>query len=222
MFREIAVTVWWVLVPFGLLIRHRVAAYYVFALAWTAGTLVYLALFLTLNASHNYYQIPFIAPFSLLLAVPIYACWTATGERARVGRAVAAAVLVCYVGSSMYVATRRFYQTNPVAEAAGRFIASVTSDTDLVVMSYNVANHPDPSFLFYARRYGWSVGHYELSPRIIQGLLTHGATIVVTSTEYPPDQRTRAYLEQWPILATTDVPGNDIIVRRLAPAPKSW
>jgi len=44
--------------------------------AWCAGTLVYVLVFFPLNVIHNYYQIPFLAPAALLLALGFEAMWT--------------------------------------------------------------------------------------------------------------------------------------------------
>lgn len=96
MYREVAATVWWALVPQGVLARDRLAIYYRFSLWWVAGTLIYLLLFLNMSEMHNYYQIPFIEPFSLCLAAPIYHWWTTTGRWARPGRVAAALVLTGY------------------------------------------------------------------------------------------------------------------------------
>jgi 4-amino-4-deoxy-L-arabinose transferase-like glycosyltransferase len=214
-FREIATTVWWALVPFAWLALERLRPYWSFAVAWGAGTLIYLMLFTGLNAMHNYYQIPFIAPFSLGLGAAVYLLWTAPHRWARIGRVAAAAVLIGYAASSFWVATRRFYRTDPVHLAVGRTVKGVTSDDDLVVMAYTIAAWADPSFLFYARRYGWSVGHQELSPSVIDRLVDLGATAIVTSTTWPPSDPTRIHLERMPLVAVRPIGGGDVSVRRL-------
>jgi 4-amino-4-deoxy-L-arabinose transferase-like glycosyltransferase len=219
-YREIAVTVWWAIVPLGFFARGR-RGYVAVALAWSAGTAVYLLVFFTLNENHNYYQIPFIAPFCLWLAMPIHACWSAGGTRARAGRAAAALLLTGYVASSLYVVSQRFYRTDAYHLAVGRFIQAATSDADLIVMAHWDAVHGDPSFLFYARRYGWSVGHAELSPHVIEGLRPHGATLVVTSTARPPSELTRQYLARWPLVETARIDGHQLSIHRLA-AARPW
>jgi hypothetical protein len=220
-YREIASTFWWVVIPFGILVRERPRGYYEVALGWTAGTAVYLVLFLTLNEAHNYYQIPFIAPFCLWLAAPIHACWTATGDKARAGRIAAVVVLAGYTATSLVVASRRFYWTDPYQLAVGSFIRERTSDMDLIVMSHSEAAHGDPSFLFYARRYGWSVGPGELSPAAIEGLRPHGATLVATSTAHPPSPATREYLGRWPMVGSRTIGGRQVHLHRLAPS-RTW
>ena len=216
-YREVAATVWWALVPLGLLARDRLAIYYRFSLWWLAGTLIYLLLFLNLSEMHNYYQIPFIAPFSLGLAAPIYHWWTATGRWARPGRITATLALTGYAASSMFVATERFYRTDPDYLAIGEFVRARTSDDDLVIMANTDATHADPSFLFYARRYGWSVGHDELSPRILHALAAQGATVVVTSTMWPPDEETESYLRTTLLVDVMRVDHERVTVHRLAP-----
>jgi hypothetical protein len=220
-YREIAVTLWWALIPFGFRARRRLRTYFTVTLAWSGGVAAYLLVFFTLNEMHNYYQIPFIAPFCLWLAAPIHACWTAGGERARAGRIAAGLLLAGYAASSLYVASSRFYWTDPVQLAVGRFIQATTSEDDLVVMAHWDATHGDPSFLFYARRYGWSVGPDELSPQVIEGLRPHGATLVVTSTGRPPPEATRAYLARWPLVETARVDGHLVSIHRVA-APRPW
>jgi hypothetical protein len=220
-FREIGATAWWLLVPFGWLAFRRLRSYYGFTLSWSAGTVVYVLLFLNLNEMHNYYQIPFMAPFCLWLAAPIYACWTADRSRAPWGPKVAAALLVAYAATSMLVATQRFYRTDPVHRAIGEFVRAQTSESDLIVMAYTEAAHGDPSFLFYARRYGWSVGHRELSPAVVEGLRHYGASIVVSSSMWPPDEATRTYLAHNPLTGVLRVDGGEVMVHRLATRHRS-
>jgi hypothetical protein len=220
-YREIAGTVWWILVPFGFLAGARLGRYFSFAFAWSVGAAAFLLLFFTLNEAHNYYQIPFIAPFSLWLAAPIYACWMAKPPRSHIGRIGAALALTGYVGTSLFVAHRRFYRTDPYQLTVGRLIQTRSSDMDLVVMSHAAARHGDPSFLFYARRYGWSVGPDELSPAVIESLRPHGATLVVTSSAEPPSPATRAYLAKWPVVEAAQIEGTEVTIRRLA-APRRW
>lgn len=216
-YREIVTTVWWVVVPAGWLARKALARYYRFALWWCGGSLIYLVTFLNLGEMHSYYQIPFIAPFSLLLAAPVYHWWTLTGAHARLGRLAAMCVLIGYVASSVAVASQRFYRTDPLNLAAGEFINRNTADADLIVMAYTKAEYADPSFLFYARRYGWSVPPDELSPAILDGLAPLGATVVVTSSLWPVGEAARSYLGTRPQVAALDVDGGTITIHRLAP-----
>jgi hypothetical protein len=213
--REIASTVWWAALPLGLLAWRRLGRYYAFVLAWSAGTVVYLVIFLNLNERHNYYQIPFIAPFSLWLAGAAYACWSADARILRRGQRMAAALLIAYAGSSMAVAVTRFYRTEPLHPAIGEFVRRHTAEEDLVVMAYAEAEYADPSFLFQARRYGWSVDHGELTPAVIEGLLVHGATTVVTSTLWPPGPGTMDYLATRSLAGVFPVEGGEIRVHRL-------
>jgi hypothetical protein len=215
-FREIAGTVWWAFVPLALVARARLAGFYAFALAWTAGTFVYLILFLTLNAIHNYYQIPFIAPFSLWLGAAIYACWTAR-RQARLMRLAAVLALVGYASTSMLVAANRFYRADPGHIAIGDFVRTRTKEDDLVVMAYTISTHADPSFLFYARRYGWSVGHDELSPQVLQALASRGATVAVTSTIWPPDEMTRSYLGTLEFIDGMRIGDGEVFLHRVTP-----
>jgi hypothetical protein len=218
--REIAATAWWAPVPFGLLALGRMRTYGGFAVAWSAGAAAYVAIFLGLNEMHNYYQIPLIAPFCLWLAVPIYGCWTASsGPLARYGRPAGAILLAGYAGSSMVVAAQRFYQTDPVHVAVGEFVRTSTHDDDLIVMSYCETEHADPSYLFYARRYGWSVGHGELSLPILEALRRQGATAVVTSTLWPPGEETRRYLTGRPVVGTLRLGEGTVSIHRLGSVP---
>jgi 4-amino-4-deoxy-L-arabinose transferase-like glycosyltransferase len=218
-YREIAATVWWILAPIGLLTSRRFDRYYSFTISWTLGTLIYLIIFLTLNADHSYYQIPFIAPFCLWLAPAIYRSWTEAPPLGRWGRPVAAATLIAFAASSMYITTRRFYRIDPLQLAIGHFIETNSDPDDLIVMAHTDAKFADPSFLFYAHRYGWSVGPDELSARVIEGLKPHGATAVVTSTFWPPSSQVQPYLETLPVDKTLNIDGGLVTIRRLAPRP---
>lgn len=223
--REIATTVWWAAVPLGLVAFRELKTFYGFALAWSAGTFVYVVIFLTLNAVHNYYQIPFMAPFALWLGAAFYAIWT-RGREEREGtggivrgaawvRVLAGILAVAYAASSMAVAVQRFYRTDPWDVVIGEMVQQSTSENDLIVMAYTGAVHSDPSYLFYARRFGWSVSSDELSPMILETLVTHGATAVVTSTTSATSDATRTYLGDKRILGAMRTNGGQVVVHSL-------
>jgi hypothetical protein len=174
-------------------------------------------IFLTLNVAHNYYQIPVLAPFALWLGAAIDAVRVEGSNRWRRAPAAATLLLVLYALSSVATAAVRFYRIDPLHRAIGRFVRAHTSEDDLVVMAYTASSHGDPSFLFYARRYGWSVGFQELSPSVLDTLQAHGATAVVTSTLWPPGDLTRRYLAHRPTAGILEIGGGHVRISRLTP-----
>jgi hypothetical protein len=131
-------------------------------------------------------------------------------------------VLAAYVASSLVVASRRFYRPEPFGVAAGRVIEASTSPDDLIVMApRSDSRHGVPTYLFLARRYGWSVGPDELSPEVVEGLRPHGATLVVSSTASPPPAPTLAYLARQELVGSRIVAGFAVNIHRIAP-PRKW
>jgi 4-amino-4-deoxy-L-arabinose transferase-like glycosyltransferase len=148
-----------------------------FLQGWIAAAAVHLALFFNLNLEHDYYQIPFLAPAALLMAIAILAVRHATRPGPAWVRGVIAALLVATVAiESIAYAERNDYRPDPIREGAGAIIASHTSEKSLVVVSEPATDCRDPRILFRARRDGWSIGAADLSAALVRALAARGAT----------------------------------------------
>ena len=212
----ITVLVWWVLVPLALVWRRRFHTAVAFAAVWTLGSLVFLFLFFGAHTHHDYYQLNFIAPFALWMAIPLYRCLIDRGPRARLMQALGVGLLVAYAASGVvYAMNSHFYQIDDVGMRVGRFVSARTTQNDLVIMAFNEAQDMDPRYLYYATRRGWSVYGPWLDVGSIEGLKAHGATVVVTSEISPPPEATRRYLEGHALLDVMQIDGKHVFIHRI-------
>src|SRR5262249_46947228 len=173
------------------------------------GSLLFLVAFFPVNAIHNYYQLPLIAPFALWAAVPLYHALADRGRLSRYAQPLALVVLVAFVGAGIRFAFRHYYQIDTAGISIGRFIRAGTGEHDLVIVSFDDTYYLNPRYLYYADRRGWSIRSQWLEPRAIEGLRGQGAGWVVTSDRWPIPEETRRYLDRLTLAGTLDVPGAD-------------
>jgi hypothetical protein len=212
---EISARYFWILVPLAIAWPAGLGRTKGFALVWTAGSLVFLVMFFPVGVIHNYYQLPFVAPFALWAAMPLYGALTWEGRSARVAHTLAVAALVSFAGWSVWLTARSYYQVDREGMAVGDFVHARTDDRDLVIMAFNDAYFLDPRYLYYSGRRGWSIRAGWLEPRAIDGLRPHGATLVVTSDEWPVPDQTAQYLKKLPLAGSLAFGGHLFVLHRL-------
>jgi len=157
-----------------------------FALAWVAGTLVYLAVFFPLNVIHSYYQIPFLAPAALLVGLGVDALWRRLPRLG--GLAPAPLVVALFVLLAIAAVPRLgYYRIDWLRVEAGRLIAERVPPDDLVVASDHSAGYSDPRLLQRAEHSGWALAIPDLTPDRVTELARLGArwVAVVTDPEHP-------------------------------------
>ena len=139
--------------------------------AWIVGSAVYILVFFNLNVVHDYYQLPLIAPLSILAAMGIDALMVRT-RRSGVAWTVGALVFASNVAG----AEARFYKPVGATVQAGELVRDHTPMDALVIASWPEADPRAPHLLFAAHRYGWSVRSRFLTPAIVEKLHELGAT----------------------------------------------
>jgi len=153
-----------------------------FALAWLAGAFAYLLVFFPLNVIHNYYQVPFVAPFSLLVALGVRAL-TRAPSPALLRRAAWAALVALVAVALVMPAHLGWYRVDVLREQAGAEIARRVPADDLVIVVDHDSGYSDPRLLFRARHHGWAVGAEDLTPALLARLTPLGARWVAWVSE---------------------------------------
>lgn len=149
--------------------------------AWCAGTLAYLLVFFPLNVIHNYYQVPFLAPAALLVALGFEAMWTRM-------RLAGVALLVLFLAMAV-IAPRKlgYYAVDWQRVEAGKEIDARLPKGDLLIACDHDSQYSDPRLLDRADRDGWSVAIPDLTPSLVSKLVAAGAkhVAIVTDAEHP-------------------------------------
>ncbi|MEO5618239.1 MAG: hypothetical protein ABIS67_10740 [Candidatus Eisenbacteria bacterium] len=159
------------------------------AVAWAVGTIAYLLVFFPLNVIHNYYQIPFLAPAALLIALGFEAMW----DRVRWG-AIAAGVLFA---AMILVSPARlhYYGVDWLRIEAGYVIDARVPKGDLVVACDHSSGHSDPRLLHRADRDGWPLAIADLTPERLAKLHALGARhVAIVTSDIRPDLRAPEFL----------------------------
>ena len=192
----------------GLTHRPRAAARgpgaWSFALAWCAGTALYVLVFFPLNLIHDYYQIPLLAPAAFLIALGADRFWD---RLPRAGAIPVAGVLFAALLAALALARPAgYYRVDWLRVEAGRRIAARVPPGDLVVACDYGAGWSDPRLLFRADREGWSVAVPDLTPDRLVRLRAAGArwAAIVTDPDHPalraPDWLTPARVTSEPVV----------------------
>lgn len=161
-----------------------------FVLAWAAGVLLYVVVFMGLNVIHDYYQLPMLAAIAVLSAITLEVL---RAESARVIRgwawAILAATLVVTGAHAMRAAERRYYVVDAPRIEAAAIVREQTPADALVIAAVSGSDRADdPRVLYRAHRYGWSVAAGDLTPEVIAAMRPLGAThlVVVLRDKAPP------------------------------------
>jgi hypothetical protein len=213
--REIAVGIWWVLLPLAIVQRRRFRELWNFASVWTMAALVYVVMFFAANSMHHYYQLPLVAPFAVWAAMGLYGLVTAQRRAVALRQAAAFVVVAAYAVSGTWFAFHNYYAIDELGMRVGRYVNARTADRDLVIMAFNDAQFFDPRYLYYAGRRGWTIHASWLEPEDIEKLRPYGATTIVTSDRWKAPSPTVEYLEKQELTGVLTLTDLRIFVHRL-------
>jgi len=157
------------------------------AVLWYLNGIAYVLFFFRLNAMHNYYQMPFIAPCALLVGLGADVAWTrmASIGPVRTGAVVFAAFLLM----AAWLPIRLGYdRVDWLRIEAGKQIATAVPAGQLVVTSdFNTLPPTDPRLLFRADREGWPMRYNEITRDRLAKLVPWGLkwVVVLTDPQHP-------------------------------------
>jgi hypothetical protein len=166
------------------------------AFLWYLNGLLHVLVFFRLNAWHNYYQMPFIAPAALLVALGTDALWS---RLPRFGRVSSGAILFAlFLAATFWGQAKGHYgSVDWLRTEAGPVIEAHVPRGDLVIAGDATTLPPtDPRLLFRADREGWSMRPSNITPYRANRLRAWGARWVVVLTDPGhPGVRPPAFLE---------------------------
>ena len=152
--------------------------------AWVAGVFLYVIVFFNLNVVHDYYQLPLLAPVSILMAlgarniirrVRPHLSWP-------VGTALAAVLAL-----ELYTSPNAYFVKPELRIAAGQVIRRETpTKSILIAASDGGTKWTDPRLLYQSGRVGYAVHVSALTPAVIEALSEKGATHLVVFSQQPP------------------------------------
>jgi hypothetical protein len=161
------------------------------ALLWYANCLLHVLVFFRLNAWHNYYQMPFIAPTALLIGLGADWLWARLPRWK--GVPLGALAFTGFLFMTLWVQQRAHYGVvDWLRTEAGKVIEARIPAGDLVVASdFSTLPPTDPRLLFRSDREGWPMRSFEITPYRLNRLRAWGAKWVVVLTD-PAHPRTQA------------------------------
>lgn len=163
-----------ILGAFGLIMAYLKKRWVVFILS--LSTILYAFIFFNLNVIHNYYQIPFIVPASVLIAIGI----TEVNEFFDRKHLLGTALVILFAVESITYAEKHYYVVQHEQIEIGELVKQQSKPDDLIVMNYNNIDLKCPNYLYRARRNGWQVLTYDLKAAAIYQLMQEGADYFVT------------------------------------------
>jgi len=149
----------------GLILYKKDKSYY-FALCFLIGTILYLLIFYNLNVIHNYYQIPFIAPVSILIALGITAISDLKWLPTKVTKIVSIIIIGFVIAESYTYAEQNYYEVKYDQIDIGNAIKNNSKPEDLVVVTYGGLSPQCPNILYRAKRHGWSIPAQDATAKL--------------------------------------------------------
>ena len=156
----------------GLLARDRDR----FIEFWLLAVVGYVLIFFNVNLEHDYYQLPLLAGFSLLIARGIL--WLTEQTRFAPSRGMLQGGIFAAMLVGTAWAARDFYSIDWLRVVAGQVIEARSTRADLVITSIVDTDPRDPRLLYRARRHGFSVSELDLTPALVARLEQEGARLV--------------------------------------------
>lgn len=139
---------------------------------WTLSVLLYMTVFAKGNVNHDYYQLPIVAPGSVLIAISgTYLLKLGKTKFQQLFNLALFAMLVVLSLALGWFEVRGFFNiNNPAIVEAGAKVDELTPKDALVIAPYQ----GDPTFLYQTNRHGWPIAG-NIDERIRDGA-THYVT----------------------------------------------
>lgn len=165
---------------------------------WFLATFLSLFVFFNLNAVHNYYQIPLMAPLALAVGLGMERISSLLGGRLYAfGRMAGLVMLLGFAFYGFRFAEQNYYQVGFIPVGAGYMIQQNTPKDALVAVSYGGLDIRAPHILYRARRYGWSVMEKFLNAQVTEDLRGLGANYLAVVRPEAPGGALGDYLSQF-------------------------
>ncbi len=167
-FNEILGYVGYGFLMIGILIFPKKKEYW-WTMSLFIGTILYLVIFLNLNIKHNYYQIPFLFPLAIFMAMGIRMC----AEKIETvwKKILIYAVCILFFGvESVRFSEKNYYYVDETFEKVASEIKKNSKSTDVVIVAYGGLSPQCPIILQPAGRIGFSIPQSLLTPELVYEL----------------------------------------------------
>lgn len=133
------------------------------------GTVFYWVIFFNLNLNHNYYQLPFVFPLVVLMAMGIetVANYFREAKHSNVFKGV---IIVLFAIQSILYSETNYYKRNEEFNKVAQLINQNTTKGDVIIVSYGGLTPQCPIILQPADRKGFSIPFKDLTPELIYSL----------------------------------------------------
>ncbi len=123
---------------------------------WTLAIFLYMTIFAKGNVNHDYYQLPIVAPGSVLIAIA--AVNLVKLGKNFLGKSINTLLVIALFALSFafgWFEVRGYFNiNNPAIVTAGNAVDELTPKDAIVIAPYQ----GDPAFLYQTNRHGWPIG----------------------------------------------------------------
>jgi hypothetical protein len=177
---------------------------------YSAGTIVYLLIFFSLNIIHDYYQIPLIVISTMYIATGIdYIFRKINFKKVLYDRILLTFRLISLSVNGIWFTERWYYKPDNIRHSAAELIYRNTEPDELVIASIDLTDPRDPRILAPSRRYGWAIRISDLNRSLIERLQLEGANYLSVTGTLKNDSL-KKYLETLQIKEKSDLGTNTI------------
>jgi len=178
-------------------IFYRKSVAYKWSLLLLLGTIIYVCIFFNLNVKHNYYQLPFIFPMALFMAMGVHWISDRFANDEISGKVLTMIISGLIVFQSIQFAESNYYSVHRESKKVAEEIKKFSSRDDGIIVCYGGLTPQCPLILQEAQRYGWSIPVVDFTPEIACQLYEDaGATqLAIYYYGYFPEGGMRSFYE---------------------------
>lgn len=141
---------------------------------WMLGLLIYLLLFFNLNVIHNYYQIPFLGPIAILIAIGLREHLT------KYKKSLTYLAMIVIIVFNTAIAEWKYYTIPEELDEIAQVVNQSTQMDALPIVVYDGFDCRNPRILGRARRRGWSLEEEAANSAVVERLYREeGATHLI-------------------------------------------
>lgn len=137
-----------------------------FSLFWLIGSIIYLIIFYNLNVVHNYYQIPFLVPVAIFIAMGVSSITIKKWISSKIKPLLIITITLTVIIESYIYAEKNYYEIKYDQIDIGKAIREHSKKDDLVIITYGGLTPQCPNILYQSERYGWSIPNYSANAKL--------------------------------------------------------
>lgn len=159
---------------------------------WLLGAIGYVLIFFNLNFFHDYYQIPLLPIFAVMMALGLKRIGEYLPEKA--SWVVMLGILMVLIGRNLHYAETHYYMLDEKAILSGEYLRANSAEDQQIITTAAYMDCRNPNWLYRARRTGWSIAPDLMTVDILERLKEEGAEVWAVMDEHLMKEEVKSLL----------------------------